>query len=281
VGKKGDLVWQGDKVHITETADEDRENFIVDVLSTDPRVEDSTVTEELAQRAKLALPQVDTSLNDGGYASAANTKALAALGIELISRPRQNNTKNQFPATDFAFDFERQVARCPGGRESRYWKQRGREITIRFPASACKACPLRPQCTKNKQGRSLGISKDYEQLVEDRRRAAQPEFAALYRRRAPIEATISHLVHDCGLRRSRYRGSPGRALHAYMAATALNVRRLLHCLAKPKLQNPEPTRAARVVFARLHRCLQAATRAICSRLCGDLARPRPIAGAIT
>ena len=246
-GKKGDKSWLGDKVHIVETADEGQPNFIVDVLPTDPRIEDSTVTEELVQRAKFAVPEADEMLADGGYASATNTRLADAAGVDLVSPPRGNNHRGYFSADAFEFDFARQVARCPAGCESAYWKVRGRELSIRFRTRDCRACPLRDQCTPSKRGRSLGLSKDYEQLTADRRRAAGQDFAKLYRHRAPIEATMSHLVHDCGLRRSRYRGRPKRALHAIFAATALNVRRLLHCL--PGAEGPEK-RPAGAQFAR-------------------------------
>lgn len=258
-GKKGDKGWQGDKVHIVETADEGRPNFIVDVVPTDPRVDDSTLTEELVQRAKFAVPEADTMLADGGYASGTNTRLAAAAGVDLVSRPRGNSHRGGFPPEAFEFDFERQVARCPGGCESAYWRPREREITIRFRVGDCRACPLRQQCTtSSKRGRSLGISKDYPQLVADRRRAGQAEFGKLYRHRAPIEATMSHLVHDCGLRRSRYRGRPKRALHSIFAATALNVRRLLHCVAGPDGPQNGPAAACFAPFAALAGAAQGA-----------------------
>ena len=247
-GKKGDHWWQGDKVHIVETADEGQVNFIVDVVPTDPRVDDSTMTQELVQRAKRAVPEADTMLADGGYASATNTRLAAAAGMDLASRPRGGNRQDKFPPEAFEFDFEREVARCPGGCESRYWRPREREITIRFRASDCRTCPLRDHCTTSKHGRSLGISKDYLQLVADRRRAQLPEFGELYRHRAPIEATMSHLVRDCGLRRSRYRGRPKRALHSILAATALNVRRLLQCPLGEEASDSRPAVAATVAL---------------------------------
>ena len=262
-GKKGDHWWHGDKVHIVETADEGRANFIVDVVPTDPRVDDSTMTDELVKRGKAAVSDADTMLADGGYASATNTRLAAEGGVDLVSPPRAGNRQGRFPPEAFEFDFERQVARCPGGCESRYWRVREREITIRFPATACRACPLRDQCTTSKQGRSLGISKDYLQLVADRRRAGLPEFAELYRHRAPIEATMSHLVRDCGLRRSRYRGRLKRALHAIFAATALNVRRLLQHFAAQECQNNARRKAALVVSRILAtRCTPAAHSAL-------------------
>jgi hypothetical protein len=249
-GRKGDQSWQGDKVHIVETAEEGETNFIVVVAPTDPRVEDSTVTEELVQAAKFAVPEADTMLADGGYASATNTRLAAAAGVDLVSPPRGNTHRGGgFPPEAFELDFDRHVARCPGGCESSYWRLQGREITIRFRAGDCKACALKSQCTRSRHRRSLGLSRDYEQLQADRRRAGQAEFGEQYRHRAPIEATMSHLVHDCGLRRSRYRGRLKRALHAIFAATALNVRRLLRCLAGEKTP-PQAAAAACVASFR-------------------------------
>lgn len=230
VGKKGDKIWTGDKVHVTETADKDRENFILDVMSTDPRVNDSTVLEQLAQRARMRLSSADQLLADGGYASATNTRLAAAAGLDLVAPPRGSNSKGLIPISEFDIDLQRQVAICPEGHWSTVWSVTKRCLRIRFPASACNNCPRRSECTTSSQGRSLNLSKDYEQLILDRERAATAQFADLYARRAGVEATISHLVHDCGLRRSRYRGSPKRELHAIFAATGLNVRRLLHCL---------------------------------------------------
>ena len=145
----------------------------------------------------------------------------------------------------------------------------GRELAVCFRKQDCAACPLRAECTTSKRGRRLGVSKDYEQLLLDRQRADQPEFAQLYRSRAAVEATISQLVHRCGMRRSRYRTAPKRALHAVLAATALNVRRLLRCLggsdvprqAAPAVllasATPLPRRLQRLtgaILASIHRC---------------------------
>jgi len=268
VGKKGDKIWTGDKVHFTETADKGKTNFILDVMTTDPRVEDSTVTEELAQRARFLLPDAKQLLGDGGYASAQNTKLAAAIGFDLITPPRAGNSKGRIPVTEFDIDFGRQVATCPEGHESVVWSLKARSIHIRFPAAACAACPRRAECTTSKHGRNLHLSKHYEQLVLDRERAQQPQFAELYRLRAAIEATISELVHCCGLRRSRYRDGPKRELHALFAATALNVRRLLHCLASENTPNEGVCCAFSRVLRAALAWLQAPLGAILSRILG-------------
>jgi len=101
----------------------------------------------------------------------------------------------------------------------------------------------------------LTLSPHYEQLQKDRARALTPEFKELYAQRAGIEATISELVHRCGLRRSRYRTKPKRELHALLSVAALNMRRLLRA---PAAEN-EPNQQAAGVLSRLRRAL---TRAL-------------------
>jgi len=231
VGKQDRECWIGDKVHLTETADEGQPPFIIDVITTDPRIDDSEMTVALAQRAKQQLPSVATMVVDTGYASAANTTDCAAEGLDLVSRPRPCTSPSKIPPHEFEYDFERQVAHCPEGHASASWRVERHQFAIRFPAKACAACPRRAECTTSSaHGRRVRIGQNYAQLLRDRQRAETDEFAQEYRCRSAIESTISHLVHLCGLRRSRYRGAAKRALHAVFAATALNVRRLLPCL---------------------------------------------------
>lgn len=279
-GRERDKKWLGDKAHFVETADVSRPNFVTDAMVTGPRAEDSTMLSDIAQRSRFGMSEAETLIADGGYASARNSRELAGMGLELISPPRGNNRRGKLPLTDFSIDFEQQVAVCPEGHESVVWSPRGRMIYIRFAAETCAKCPRRSECTDSKQGRTLAPSRDYEQLLRDRARAETEEFKALYRLRAPIEATISELVHCCGLRRSRYRGAPFRALHVLLSATALNVRRMLRCLADQQTQ-PQAVASAllsigRHVALRVRRSISRTTCAILTR-CSPLVTTRPLA----
>jgi len=209
LGGTGGNRWIGDKVHLVETADGDRLNFIVDLLVTDPTVPDVKVTTQIVERTGFRMREVDTIIADGGYASGRTSREAHERGVELI-------------------DCEHQTATCPAGESTSRWYVRKTTILIRFDQAVCAQCPLRAKCTTAKTGgRTLTISRDYEQLRADRTRAETAQFKALYRLRGAVEATISEAVHCCGLRRSRYRGEAKRTLHALLAATALNVRRFL------------------------------------------------------
>jgi len=280
-GKKGDHIWTGDKAHFVETADDDQPNFIVDVMPTDPRVEDSTVLEQLAQRARFIVPDAEQLLADGGYASATNTKRAAAAGIDLIAPPRGSNSKGLLPIWQFDIDLKAKTAICPEGHPSCMWSVSKRRLQIRFPKAACDSCARRAECTTSANGRSLNLSPDYDQLLLDRARAATDEFKDLYKKRAPIESTISHLVRDCGLRRSRYRSGPKRALHAIFAATALNVRRLLHWLATHEAQDEAISHVFSRLFRRLPGTAWRRLTAILRSILNAEPSPQPARAAIT
>jgi transposase len=253
VGKKGGHLWTGDKVHVVETADDGEDNFVVDVLVTDARVEDSTVAGELMERTRFVTPEAEVVVADGGYASAANSGRAHGLGLELVSPPRGGNSRGLLPVSAFTIDFTRQQATCPAGQCTERWYPQGRGIRIRFAGAVCAACPRRGECTTSANGRTLHISRDYQQLLRDRERAGRPEFRAEYRRRAGVEATISEAVHRCGLRRSRYRGAAGRSFHAMMAFAALNARRLLRAVL-PTDPPSEPAAVAAVAVAGAEGC---------------------------
>ena len=232
IGKKGDTVWLGNKLHIVETADANWPNFIVDLLVTDPSQGDSEATEQIAQRTAFRLRDVEAIIADGGYYTARNSQCVRQLGMELISPPQSEKAHSPVPASEFELDYDNQVATCPKGCKSVSWqvyKKGSREhIRIQFSRTDCRNCQLWGQCVpKGKNGRRLDLSIHNERLSEDRKNRHQPWFGQLYRCRPAIEATISELVRTCGARRSRYPGAQGRTLHAIFAATALNVKRAL------------------------------------------------------
>jgi transposase/IS5 family transposase len=229
-GCKRGKSWLGGKVHVTETVSDDGPNVVTDVHTTDPRREDSTVLPELLERVEATTPQVDTVIADSGYASGENSAEAAESGVDLVTPPRSGNHRGMLGAEEFDIDLDAQVARCPEGHRSTTWQERKDRIFIRFPADRCRVCPRRSKCTTSKQGRSLNLSPRYRQLRQDRMRARTDAFKELYRRRSGIEATIGKLVHSHGLRRSRYRGAAREAMHALLAATALNVMRLIDWL---------------------------------------------------
>lgn len=267
MGNKAGKRWLGDKMHVVETADPDRTNFIIDLLTRPPTEPDVKTVREIVERLYFRMPDVDTLLADAGYSSARAAAEAAALGVDLVSPPLGNTSKQKiFPPEAFDLDFENKTATCPAGQTTDKWYVRGRHLHIRFAAALCAECPLRARCTTGKSGRTLTISRNYEQLLQDRAREKTQAFAELYRLRGGVEATISELVHRCGGRVSRYRGGAKRYLHAILVVTALDVRRFLHCDLDVDVLGPAPMAATATLnacFCSLWRILAPTRAEVC------------------
>lgn len=233
LGRKRNDKWIGDQVHVVETADGDL-NLVVGVLVTDPRQEDSTVLGEVRDLGLSQVPEAERLLADTGYASVANTLASEEAGIALVSPPRPDTHKKGLRPSEFEIDFAAKTACCPAGHAPQNWgERRDGSLLISWADACCAACPLRGDCTTSKEGRKLNLSPHWERLQQERRLAQTDEFRQEYRHRAGVETTISELVRRHGLRRSRYRGAPKRRLHAILAVTALNAKRLLRWVLLP------------------------------------------------
>ena len=132
---------------------------------------------------------------------------------------------------DFALDWERRIATCPEGHESRSWSdERDHERTvmrIRFSTTDCKACPSKPRCTRGaRRILTPRPREEHETLVAARAREREPEFVADRRRRAGVEGTLSLGVRAMGLRSSRYIGLAKTHLQHLVTAAAINLMRL-------------------------------------------------------
>ncbi|MEH1017484.1 transposase [Micromonospora sp. CPCC 206060] len=216
-GGKRDLVWNGYKLHITETcdaepADADADddvpsappNLITNVSSTDASVPEVAMTEpihhELARRGLLPAEHYV----DSGYPSADLLVASQAEhGIALVT-PMLADTSPQaragtgYDRTAFTTDWDAYKVTCPQGATSTSWAptvQRGTEvIVVRFDRRTCQPCPVKGKCTTaTRTGRQLTLRPRPVQEALDTARAEQTTTAwrAKYARRAGAESTIA------------------------------------------------------------------------------------------
>jgi transposase len=234
-GEKRGQKWRGDKVHVTETAEADRPNFLTDVTTAPAPSGDGEalpqIRQHLAQREALPAEQYV----DAGYISGPHLAQSQDAGIELVGPPLPDTSPQQFKIADFALDRDTRRAICPQGHASVKWSERterdgSRAVNIQFAAATCAACPLRAQCTSGQSGRSLHLSAHYELLAARRAEAQTEAFRERMRARPAIEATLSELVRGHGLRRHRYRGEAKRHFENLLTGAACNLKRLVRAL---------------------------------------------------
>jgi transposase len=156
---KNGLEWTGDRVHLSESCDDDAPRLIVHADTTAANIHDALRTEPIhaALAAKGIAPAVH--LVDSAYVSAAHlVAARETFAIDLVGPPRKNLSWQQrqgggFRAADFQIDWEASRTICPCGKESQSWrgyqdKSGTAYIKVRFNPADCRACEARVQCTK-------------------------------------------------------------------------------------------------------------------------------------
>ena len=185
--KKQSTIWIGYKVHLTETCDEGGPHLITHVETTPAPVVDRDALEDIheALEAKGLLP--DTHLVDAGYVAADQLVASRKKGVTLLGpAPKdyqwQARSGEGFTVQDFLLDWDREVATCPAGHQSKSWSpdyHQGRTaFKVRFSTTDCRPCPLKTQCTRS--GRrllTLRPREEHETLEAARQREEQLAFS--------------------------------------------------------------------------------------------------------
>ena len=136
----------------------------------------------MAQRAQETLATAPLeAVADMGYYNGEEIKKCLDEGI-VPYIPKPNTSANSklglFGKEDFLYDATKDCYRCPGDQELTFrfaTTEQGRPIRY-YSTSACKACPLKPQCTRNKENRRI-TRWVHETLLEEmqQRVAAHPE----------------------------------------------------------------------------------------------------------
>lgn len=260
LSQKRNKVWQGYKVHLTETCDPSAPHLITQVETTLATLQDNdalpAIHEQLDERALLP----GEHLVDGGYQSVDGLLDSEKMyGVNLLGPMRpdgswQARDDEAYDLSKFTVNWEEKTVTCPQGKKSRYWKEttgsRGQPIVqVVYNKKECLACEARPLCTKSKTApRYLTFHprEKLEALQAAREYQQTGEFKERYKKRAGVEGTISQAAFTLGMRRTRYRGLAKTHLHHVAIAAAINVSRIVNWLLG------EPRATTRVShFARL------------------------------
>lgn len=137
--KRGTM-WDGYKVHFTETCEPDAPNLITNVATTVATVQDRSMAETIHHQlaARDCLPAehwVDVS--------ARRDHGIALHGPIQADNSAQTSAEGGFAQDAFTIDWDHQQATCPGGRTSTTWSerlsQRGQPVLwVVFSASDCR-----------------------------------------------------------------------------------------------------------------------------------------------
>ena len=135
--------------------------------------------------------------------------------------------EGMFSQDDFEIDSDAGTVRCPAGVRVRLRVQKDGSSIGDF-VSHCAECPLRPQCTNSRSGRTVKLHPKHKILDRHRKHQRDPEWKKLYRKVRPrVERKLAHMMRRRhGGRRARVRGRE-RVSHDFsLLAASINLARL-------------------------------------------------------
>jgi IS5 family transposase len=237
--------------HAHYVVDGGKARIILQVLVTPSEVMDNQPMLDLLWQARFRWklwPRQVTG--DRKYGTEGNLVAIEREHIRAyIPSPDFDHRTPFFSVDRFRYEAERDIYRCPAGKELHFCQRQTTERSRRYRARAkdCNACPLKTQCTTSKQGRSLCRSVDEACL--DRVRAYQPTEAykkALRKRQVWVEPLFAEAKEWHGMRRFRLRRLWRVNSEALLIAAGQNLKRLLK--KRSWGRRPCPAEAMRVLF---------------------------------
>jgi Transposase DDE domain/Transposase domain (DUF772) len=187
----------------------------------EPAVSDSAAGEG----ANDTIPAV---YGDAAYGTGEFLSRLEHAGIEAMCKTQSPTAAGgMFSKADFYIDIDDNSVTCPAGEIADLrWGRNG--VGIAYFAQHCSTCPLAPECTKSRAGRTICVGPFEEVLDRARRRQADPDWAADYRATRPkVERKLGHLMRrKHGGRRARVRGTAKVDADFNLLAAAANMARL-------------------------------------------------------
>ena len=168
----------------------DEKNKLILAYDVTNEVSDLRQLGNMAAKAQEALEKENIDmLADTGYYSAKEIKKCIDLGITpYVSKPQSGSGNGVYKVEEFKYIKERDIYICPGNQELTYKKQRikNEKLLKIYATKACKECPLRDQCTKNKLGREIQRW-EHEELLEDMKIRLEQEPEKYFKRRCLSE----------------------------------------------------------------------------------------------
>jgi Transposase DDE domain len=167
-------------------------------------------------------------LGDSAYGTAEARAALADAGHTAIIKPLglRRTVPGGFTLDDFSVDEQAGTVTCPAGVTKLLTRDRSAVFGL-----ACHGCPLRPRCTKAKNGRVVRLHPQDAVLRQARRDwATREDLRQTYRQHRPmVERSIAWLIGPKGrCRKLRYRGVTANDSWLHTRMAALNLRRLIN-----------------------------------------------------
>jgi transposase len=193
----------------------------------------------MARQAKDILGGPFDAVADVGYYHGEEVKACLKAGITpYVVRPvtSANQKLGLFSKDDFTYDGATDTYQCPAGEQLTFrfaTVEQGRHIRY-YATAACRACPLKQQCTRNKSGRRLTRWVD-EHLLEEMEQRVRSRPEVMKQRKQLVEHPFGTMKRWWDAGYFLMRGLEKVRTEFSLTVLAYNLRRVLNLVEMPRL----------------------------------------------
>lgn len=194
-------------------------------MACSPDLSDSIAT--AASDPEAERPDPLAAYGDAAYGTGEVLELLRQAGVVIRCKVQPPVAPaGHFTKDAFTIDLAAATVTCPA-EHTVPLTPLGEGSIARF-GTACATCPLAPQCTTAKGGRTVQVGPYEPQLARARAEQADPAWQDDYRATRPkVERKIAHLMRRRhGGRRARVRGQPKVGADFSLLAAAVNLARL-------------------------------------------------------
>ena len=196
-------------------------------------VNDTHLLAEMALDAKdlLEVEKMNT-LTDKGYTTGVHINTCSKNNITTYSSPKAHSSQNNglYDMQIFEYDKQNDTYTCPAGHvlttNGKVYKKRNHRVKHYKNRKACKGCSLRPQCTKNKNGRFIERSIYQHDLEQNEKRVREnPDYYKL--RQQITEHQFGTLKRQWGFTYTLMKGKQHVLSEVNLMMMCYNLRRLM------------------------------------------------------
>ncbi len=226
--KHGKTFFLGPKIAITMTKD----GFISDIYAISGSPSDMNQLQTMIANTIQTSGQIpETAGFDLGFSSITNRLYLHSMGIQpVIDFGPSSNKRNSelFGAEKFMINFAELSVTCPNNitTHKSSTTEKSNNFTFYFPKNICGSCPLAQQCTTNKNGRTVNVSK-FQYIVDADKSFLQTDSAKKVRgKRWQLEGLNGTLKSQEKLGDIPYHGLSKTNLHVRLVGIVRNLKKL-------------------------------------------------------
>jgi len=227
------------------SVDETHQIIVAADVSNDPSDTDQLIP--MVEKTQAAVGKIDNLSADSGYSSGENLQKVAAKQIDAyipdanyqgMKRNKQEAPGGEcFPRSRFIRDEARDCFICPAGNVLPFWriqKVKNNEPLRMYRCQSAPDCPLRDQCTKSLNGRSITINAYDKELRVMRSKLDSVYGKRIYsKRKVIVEPVFGHIREVIGFCKFSLRGLKKVRGEFLIVCIAHNIRKIANAL-KPQ-----------------------------------------------